>query len=83
VVVTMTINQAAEQRERDRILNELRSQRAAKASELEKLDQKIENLSDADFKQRLGDRSRSQMSVKERSEVVAKVGVSEYLQLDW
>jgi hypothetical protein len=79
----MTINQAAEQRERDRILNELRSQRAAKASELEKLDQKIENLSDADFKQRLGDRPRSQMSVKERSEVVAKVGVSEYLQLDW
>ena len=78
-----TINGQAEQAERDKLLKELKAQRAVKAAELAKLDEKLEAVSDADFKARLGDRRRSEMSTRERAEVIRKIGSERYLQLDW
>ena len=63
-----TLNEAAEREERERVLKELRAQRALKAGEVEKLDQQIEQLTDADFRKRLGDMRRGQMSTAEKSE---------------
>ena len=78
-----TINSQSEQAERDNALNELKRQRAELAAKLAEKDKAIQAAEDGDFRSRLGDRRRSQMSIAERAETVRRVGVEQYLALDW
>ena len=77
------LNEQAAQTERDRLIAQLEADRAKKAEALAAADAKLQAAQDGDFKARLGERRRSEMSRKEKVEVIAKLGEREYLNLDW
>jgi hypothetical protein len=72
-----------EQEQRDAALAQLRRQRGAKAGELAKLDASIAQLSDADFVARIGSLRRREMTPKQKSEAISRLGSQKYLSLDW
>jgi hypothetical protein len=78
-----TINEAEAERQRREVIALLEQDRAKKAAALAEVDAKLAVAKDGDFRARLGDRKRSQMSTKEKTEVIRKLGHREYLNLDW
>jgi hypothetical protein len=78
-----TINEAEAQRERAKGLAELKRQRDEVAAKLAEKDAQIAQVEDHDFKARLGDLKQSQMSTKQKSEAIARLGAKEYPALNW
>jgi hypothetical protein len=76
-----TVTDQREQAERDAAREELMRQRAVKAAELQKLDDKLAQVSDADFMARLGRMQVSEMTVKEKSELVSRLGLAGFEKL--
>jgi hypothetical protein len=70
----MTIDEQERQREHAAVLAELKRQRAVKAGELARIDEKISQLGEANFRERLGAMPVSSMTTREKVEVVEKVG---------
>jgi hypothetical protein len=79
--MAMTIDEQERQREHAAVLAELRRRRAEVAGKLAKIDAKIGQLGDANFRERLGSRKVSEMTVKEKAEVVDKVGFEGFAEL--
>jgi hypothetical protein len=77
----MTIEQQREADERNRMIEQLRAQRAAKAAELQAIDTKLEQVTDADFMSRVGQADLKTLSVRERSEIVSRLGPQEFERL--
>jgi hypothetical protein len=76
-----TIEAIREQDERDAAMAELLRKRAVKAAELQKLDEQLAEVRDHDFVARLGALELKSMSVKQRSEVVSRIGYERFRDL--
>jgi hypothetical protein len=76
-----TIEEAERAREHAAVMAELHRQRAKAAGKLARIDEKIGQLSDANFRERLGSRKVSEMTTKEKVEVVNKVRLGGFLEL--
>jgi len=76
-----TIEDRERQREHAAALAELRRQRAEAAGKLAKLDEKIDQLGDANFRERLGSTPVSSMTTREKVEVVNRVGFAGFADL--
>jgi hypothetical protein len=79
--MAQTIDEQERHREHEAALAELVRQRAEVAGRLTKIDEKIGQLGDANFRERLGSRKISQMTTKEKVEVVNKVGFEGFAEL--
>ena len=69
-----TIAEQRAQADRDLALYELRKARAEAAARLAKIDEKIEVLSDEDFRSRVGDLKVSEMTTREKVETINRIG---------
>jgi hypothetical protein len=79
--MAQTIEQQRAEAERAAALAELKRQRAVKAAELQRIDDKLAQVRDHDFMSRLGALELKSMSVKQRSEVVARIGYEKFRDL--
>jgi hypothetical protein len=79
--MAMTIDEAVRQREHELVLAELVRQQAETAGKLAKIDAQISQLGDANFRERLGSRKVSEMTTKEKAEVVNRLGLDGFLEL--
>ena len=59
----------------------LRVQRPKKAAELEALDGKLQAATDADFMSRVGSADLKTLTLRERSEIVSKIGYEKFKAL--
>jgi len=73
-----TITDQREQDERDRLIEQLRAARSAKAAELQKLDDKLQAVEDGAFLADLGRKELAQMSTHEKARVVSKLGAEQF-----
>jgi hypothetical protein len=76
-----TIEQQREQDERNAMIEQLRAARASKAAELARIDEKLAAATDADFMARVGTADLKTLSVRERSEIVSKIGPDRFAEL--
>jgi hypothetical protein len=79
--MAMTIDEQERQRAHAAAMAELVRQRAEAVGKLARLDEKISQLSDTNFRERLGSRKVSEMTTKEKVEVVNKVRLGGFLEL--
>jgi hypothetical protein len=79
--MAQTIEQMREQDERNRLIEQLRAARSKKAQELEAIDTKLEQVSDADFMARVGSADLRTLTTREKAEIVAKLGPEKFAEL--
>ena len=79
--MAQTIEQMREQDERNAMIEQLRAARSAKAAELARIDEKLEQATDADFMSRIGNADLRTLSAREKSEIVSKLGFSRFAAL--
>jgi hypothetical protein len=76
-----TVEQSEQQQARDAALAELKRQRGEAAARLAKLDDKLKEAENADFIERLGRMKVSEMTTREKSELVSRLGLDGFLGL--
>jgi hypothetical protein len=79
--MAQTIEQQREADERGAAIRELKRQRAEAATRLAQLDAKLEQMTDADFAERLAKVPLSGMTLRERSETAARLGPERFERL--
>jgi hypothetical protein len=79
--MAQTIEQMREQDERNRLIEQLRAARSAKAAELAAIDDKLQAADDGDFLANLGRKELAAMTLKERAMVAAKLGHEKFAAL--
>ena len=79
--MAQTLDKQAEEKERKAAIEQLRTKRSELANKLSALDDSIEQMENNDFKARLGNVQLSKMTIKQKSEVVDRLGLDAFLGL--
>jgi hypothetical protein len=79
--MTTTVSELEAAKARDEALTKLKVERAAAAARLAELDGKLAEAENADFIERLGRMKVSEMTTREKSELVTRLGLDGFLKL--
>jgi hypothetical protein len=79
--MAMTVEDLERARAKLDALSELRAERAEAASRLAELESALAVAESSDFKERLGSRPLKEMTLRERSELVARIGYVRFREL--